>query len=398
MKIIKKAKIKPAKPSAGYVPDILICFSHLRWDFVFQRPQHILSRLAKQMQVFYIEEPVEDNTRPAHYVTVQRGPSVTVIVPHLPGSLNNSAGIKAQENLFADFMTAHTQAIIAFWYYTPMALLFSRNFMPEVTIYDCMDELSAFKFAPKELKSLEQELLEKSDVVFTGGHSLYEAKKTRHSNIHAFPSSIDKQHFTKARLTEFTIGRKKNSRFTLGFYGVIDERFDIELVGGIADQRPEWDIILIGPVVKIDPATLPANNNIKYLGPKSYEELPKLISDWDIALIPFLLNESTRFISPTKTPEYLAAGLPVISTAIRDVVHPYGQHQLVMIGQDASEFIALAEQVCSGTDKKEWLQRVDFFLSDNSWDHTCERMLKLISQAVKTDNKTNSLKIAGAYV
>jgi len=399
MQIVKKPKIKPAKPLAGYVPDILICFSHLRWDFVFQRPQHILSRLAKQMQVFYIEEPVEDNSLPAHYVAVQRGLNVTVIVPHLPGRLSKAAAIKEQEKLFADFMSARAQSIIAFWYYTPMALLFSRKFVPDVTVFDCMDELSAFKFAPKELKNLEQELLEKADIVFTGGYSLYEAKKTRHTNIHAFPSSIDKQHFAKARLTEFTIGRKANSPFTLGFYGVIDERFDIELIRGIAGQRPEWDIILIGPVVKIDPATLPTNDNIKYLGAKTYEELPGLICGWDVALIPFLLNESTRFISPTKTPEYLAAGLPVISTAIRDVACPYGQHQLVMIGQNASEFIELAEQARNALDRKEWLQRVDFFLSDNSWDQTCERMLKLISEIVKTDKKINSLiKIAGSYV
>jgi len=362
------------------LPKYLVCFSHLRWDFVFQRPQHLLTRLAKAVNVFYIEEPVIiASDKLPHYLFQERGEQITLIIPQLPQGLNPLESIAIQEQLFDDFMTEYQIKDYGFWYYTPMALEFSRKYMPQLTVFDCMDELSAFKFAPESLKELEKELLKKADIVFTGGHSLYEAKKDQHDHIYAFPSSIDKAHFAKARaLNTATTTQGGKYRPKLGFYGVIDERFDIDLIKDIADIHPDWDIMLVGPVVKIDPQILPLNENIHYLGAKTYAELPELMADWDIALIPFLLNESTRFISPTKTPEYLAAGLPVISTAIRDVINPYSKLGLVSIGNTAADFVMLAEKELQRTDKKEWLHKVDVFLSNISWDITCEQMTQIM--------------------
>jgi len=362
------------------LPVNMVCFSHLRWDFVFQRPQHLLTRLAESVNVFYLEEPITTNTGFPHYTYVSRGHQVTVITPQLPVGLTNEASLEIEKQLFTDFMAEHVLSDYGFWYYTPMALEFSRGHSPELVVFDCMDELSAFKFAPESIKTLEKELLQKADIVFTGGHSLYEAKKNQHKNIHAFPSSIDKLHFAKAR----TLKQERiDQAVTLGFYGVIDERFDIELIRGIAELRPEWEIELIGPVVKIDPATLPIRSNIHYIGSKTYSELPELIAGWDVALIPFLLNESTRFISPTKTPEYLAAGLPVVSTPIRDVINPYGKFGLVSIGHNAEDFVAFAEMELKRSDRKEWLQKVDFFLAHSSWDQTCEKMIELMNDTIK---------------
>jgi UDP-galactopyranose mutase len=245
-----------------------------------------------------------------------------------------------------------------------------------------MDELSAFKFAPSELIHLEKELLTRADVVFTGGQSLYEAKKHQHQNIHPFPSSIDKVHFGKARKNiEPPADQKDIVGTKFGFYGVIDERFDYKLIGDAATLRPDWQFVLIGPTVKIDPAVLPKNENIHYLGGKSYDELPSYLAGWDIATIPFLLNESTRFISPTKTPEYLAAGIPVISTAIRDVVNPYGKKNLVSIVSNAEQFVAAAEKALAAP-KKEWLEDVDAFLAKRSWDQTASDMMDLIRKAM----------------
>jgi len=362
------------------LPVNMVCFSHLRWDFVFQRPQHLLTRLAESVNVFYLEEPITTNTGFPHYTYVSRGHQDTVITPQLPVGLTNEASLEIEKQLFTDFMAEHVLSDYGFWYYTPMALEFSRGHSPELVVFDCMDELSAFKFAPESIKTLEKELLQKADIVFTGGHSLYEAKKNQHKNIHAFPSSIDKLHFAKAR----TLKQERiDQAVTLGFYGVIDERFDIELIRGIAELRPEWEIELIGPVVKIDPATLPIRSNIHYIGSKTYSELPELIAGWDVALIPFLLNESTRFISPTKTPEYLAAGLPVVSTPIRDVINPYGKFGLVSIGHNAEDFVAFAEMELKRSDRKEWLQKVDFFLAHSSWDQTCEKMIELMNDTIK---------------
>lgn len=242
-----------------------------------------------------------------------------------------------------------------------------------------MDELSAFKFAPTELKLFEKELFKKADLVFTGGNSLYKAKKSQHQNIYSFPSSIDKAHFTTARNNEDEATDQATIPYPrLGFYGVIDERFDIDLIKQSADAKPDWHFVLVGPVIKIDPATLPQNKNIHYLGAKTYKELPGYLSGWDIALIPFALNESTKYISPTKTPEYLAGGKPVISTAITDVVHPYHELGLVHIANNAEDLIKIASKELSITDKKEWLNEVDDYLSAISWDATWARMHELM--------------------
>ena len=253
-----------------------------------------------------------------------------------------------------------------------------------------MDELSAFKFAPESLKNFEKELLSKSDIVFTGGNTLYEAKKHRHSNIHPFPSSIDKKHFEKARHIAIDPGDQKNIPHPrLGFYGVVDERFDIELIKSMAEQRPEWQFVILGPIVKIDPATLPKRDNVHFLGSKSYQDLPDYAAGWDVALIPFEINESTKFISPTKTPEYLAAGKPVVSTPINDVIHPYEDEKLVHIANTAQEFIAAAESELAKGKDAAWLAKVDHFLADNSWDHTWNSMAELISKTLENKNINN---------
>jgi glycosyltransferase involved in cell wall biosynthesis len=393
MKIInteKETKIKQIK-KAG-LPQNLIVLSHLRWDFVFQRPQHLLTRLAKSFNIFYFEEPVFEAIDQEHLSFSKRADNIWIVVPHMPEGMSAEEIKNTHKQMFDRFMENKNLADYAFWYYTPMALEYSRKYNPDLVIFDCMDELSAFKFAPVELKNMEKELLKKADVVFTGGHSLYEAKKNQHFNIHPFPSSIDKAHFTKAREYKTCPEDMINTlQPKLGFYGVIDERFDIELIRGMADAKPEWQFILIGPVVKIDPATLPKNKNIHYLGSKSYQELPTYMATWDIALIPFMLNDSTKFISPTKTPEYLAAGLPVISTPIKDVVNPYGKSKLVHIGANADDFIAAAETELktSSNLKEKWMMQVDSFLMQNSWDKTCNNMLKLMSEAVENKGYTS---------
>jgi glycosyltransferase involved in cell wall biosynthesis len=390
-----KAILHPEKESRftssfyKQLPENIICFSHLRWDFVFQRPQHLMTRLSKHFRIFFIEEPFLDTDGEAFYTYDQRG-DLQVVVPHLPNDTEAGNVTALLKVLLDEFMVGKQLTNYTFWYYTPMALEFSRKHQPELMVYDCMDELSAFKFAPQSLKDLEKELLKKADVVFTGGQSLYEAKKDQHSNIHPFPSSIDKKHFGSARdIRSGSNITSNNDAITLGFYGVIDERFDIELIRGIADARPNWQIVLIGPVVKIDPAHLPQNENIHYPGSKSYQELPAYLAQWDIALIPFLLNESTKFISPTKTPEYLAAGVPVVSTAIRDVVNPYGKHKLVKIAATAEEFVAAIEDQLQNIEKESWLTNVDDFLSQISWDNTCSRMLNLMTTTVTNRSRSS---------
>lgn len=374
----------------------LVCFSHLRWDFVYQRPQHLLSRCARKRRVFFVEEPVYGNCSMRLDVR-EADPGVYVVVPHLPDGLRSEIAINAvMKEMTRQFFTEQGINEYIFWYYTPMALRFTDQFNPIASVYDCMDELSAFKDAHSKLPAFEKELFRQVDLVFTGGQSLYEVKRNQHPNVHAFPSSIDASHFGKARKTVADPEDQAHIPHPrLGFFGVIDERFDIQLLDDVASKRPDWNFIIIGPVVKIDPNTLPKHSNIHYLGGKKYNELPEYLAGWDIALLLFARNESTRFISPTKTPEYLAAGKPVISTSIRDVVRPYGEMKLVEIADTASEFIVAAEKILSGANRSEWLQKVDAFLENISWDKTWAQMSDLIDEVIERKRPARTLPLNG---
>jgi UDP-galactopyranose mutase len=264
-----------------------------------------------------------------------------------------------------------------------MALEFSRGLTSSATVFDCMDELSAFHGAPPELLKHESELLNRADLVFTGGQSLYEAKRERHRRVYAFPSSVDVPHFRSARREKADPGDQAGIPHPrLGFFGVVDERMDLALLDAVAASRPDWHLVILGPCVKIDPATLPRRANIHYLGMKKYEELPAYLSGWDVALLPFAKNDSTKFISPTKTPEYLAAGRPVVSTSVRDVVRPYGDQGMVYIADGADGFVQAIEQALAPPPPG-WRERVDHFLSDMSWDRTWAEMSSLIDSVSK---------------
>jgi glycosyltransferase involved in cell wall biosynthesis len=367
------------------LPD-LVCFAHLHWDFVWQRPQHLLSRFAQHGRVFYVEDAFfhPDDLIEPHMEVKERQNGVKVLVVHLPQRLrgNEQASDEAQVEVLKQFFADNAVSTYVFWIYTPMAMSRARQFAPVLTVYDCMDELAQFKFAPPELRQREQELFEKADLVFTGGQRLYEAKREQHTDAHAFPSSIDKEHFGQARNPELTepADQAGIAHPRVGFFGVVDERLDIELLGQLATNHPEWQFVIIGPVVKIDPASLPHNENIHYLGGKNYQELPAYLRGWDVATLLFARNESTEFISPTKTPEYLAAGRPVVSTSIRDVVRPYGDLNLVQIADDPKEFgKAIAYALEQGKDA-DWRTRTDDYLATISWDLTWQNMVNLMQE------------------
>jgi UDP-galactopyranose mutase len=362
-------------------PD-LICLSHLRWDFVYQRPQHLLTRCAKERRVFFVEEPIFDEG-PMRLDVSPRDGGVSVVVPRLPHALEGTDAVEsAQRELLNRLFAERDIEDYILWYYTPMAMSCTRHLQPIAMIYDCMDELSAFKGAPRSLKDREAELFKRADLVFTGGQSLYEVKRDQHKNVYAFPSSIDAAHFAQARcLTVDPADQAEIPHPRLGFFGVIDERMDIELLAAVAAAKPDWHLVMIGPVVKIDPADLPRRANIHYLGGKSYNELPSYLAGWDVALLPFARNESTRFISPTKTPEYLAAGRAVVSTSIRDVVRPYGEQNLVRIADAPAEFVEAVEAAMN-EDTAARMREVDAFLAQTSWDQTWGRMAELIEDVI----------------
>ena len=359
---------------------VILCFAHLRWDFVFQRPQHLLSRAAKSMRVIFWEEPVPTDRSEPHLDMREAPEGVLVVRPHLPGSLDAAASIAAQRKLLDAFVRERRIEEPVLWYYTPQAMAFSGHLSGRPLIYDCMDELSAFKGADPALPQHERDLMARAGLVFTGGYSLYEAKRLQHGAVYPFPSGVDVGHFRPARgelpdpADQAGIPHPR-----LGFYGVLDERLDQKLLTAVADLRPDHQFVLIGPVVKIDPADLPRRPNIHYLGPKHYKELPAYVSNWGAALMPFAINEATRFISPTKTPEYLAAGRPVVSTPIVDVVRQYGKMAGVRIAATPEAFAQAADQALELARAKDaWLPQADVALADMAWDRTWSRMADLI--------------------
>jgi len=357
----------------------IVVFSHLRWDFVYQRPQQLLSRLSDHYQVLFIEEPVfhegegfVDFSSPL--------PNVRVCKPHIPVNMPgfHDDHLLYLQKMVRQIVAGHENPIV--WFYTPMALpLLQEVPNPRLVVYDCMDELSAFKNPPKQLVQREKALMQLADIVFTGGPSLYEAKRALHPSVHCFPSSVDVAHFAKA--LDRSISHPAHETISsprLGFFGVIDERFDPDLIGKIADEHPEWQLVMVGPVVKIDQDALPKRPNIHYLGQRSYGELPHFVAGWDVCLMPFAINEATRFISPTKTLEYMAAELPIVSTPVNDVVVPYGD--VVSIAHDAPSFIAACREALTKdeAEKEKRAKRMREIVSATSWDSTSQRMRELL--------------------
>lgn len=360
---------------------LLLCLSHLRWDFVFQRPQHILTRAAVDYDVIVIEEPVYEAHRQPDLQVTGRAGGIRVAVPVLEHGISEAEAELVQQALIDSLLATIRPAELILWYYTPMALAFTRHLDPDVIVYDNMDELSAFAGASPRLIRLEEEIMDKADLVFTGGMSLFEAKRSRHPAITAFPSSIDKQHFAAARTGLFPdpVDQAAIPHPRVGFFGVIDERFDIDLLGQVAAKRPDISFVMLGPVVKIDPGRLPQASNIHWLGSKAYRDLPAYLGHWDAGLMPFAHNESTRFISPTKTPEFLAAGVPVVSTSIRDVVRPYGEKGLVEIADDAQAMSAALDKLLAGP-APGWRKAVDAHLANLSWDKTVKDMMAMVDE------------------
>ena len=384
-------------PNISFAPERdalppLICFSHLRWDFVFQRPQHLMSRFAKDRRVFIFEEVIPcDHHRPYLEYHPFAEQDVIALRPRVPREWDEAKRTAALREMLDMLIATQGGGAPVLWFYTPMMFAFARHVEAAAVVYDCMDELSAFRFASPDLSRLEGDLLQRADLVFTGGLSLFEAKRGEHDNIHPFPSSVDVEHFEQARLGR--LGEPADQaniphpRF--GFYGVIDERLDLDLVRAVAAARPDWNFVMVGPVVKIDPMMLPRSANIHYLGGKSYDALPAYLAGWDVALMPFAINAATRFISPTKTPEYLAAGRPVVSTPIADVVRRYGELEGVAVGATSDEYTeACGAMLRLAAKPQSWRPQADALLAEQSWDDTFGRMDTLLDQAIdrQSDN------------
>jgi glycosyltransferase involved in cell wall biosynthesis len=351
----------------------IVVFSHLRWNFVYQRPQHILSRLAKSYNILFIEEPFQPNAEN------EKTSSIHQVLPNLSVFNTHAENINATLKLVKENLGSQTIDIA--WFYSPSFVNALHIFSFDKVVFDCMDELTLFKNAPQSLIEQEKQLMSKSDIVFTGGKSLYSAKQKHHHNVHCFPSSVDRKHFEKAQ-NGIKVPEEMDafSSIVVGYYGVVDERIDYELLEKTAQLCPTVDFVLIGPFAKVNPESLPSLPNIHFLGMRNYEQLPNYLKRFDIAMMPFAMNDSTKFISPTKTLEYMAGGKSIISTPVYDVVRDYDKH--IEIVENAEQFAtAINKLICQH--KASHCLKYREILDRTSWDNTVSRMQNLMEQLIE---------------
>jgi glycosyltransferase involved in cell wall biosynthesis len=367
----------------------LIVHSHLRWDFVWQRPQQILSRLGSRHAVLFVEEPIfADDIVSASLELSGAAPGVRRVVPRLPARLRAfydeaATGVRSllERLIAADGRMAATFDEPVQWFYTPMpSPIMVGAFNERGVIYDCMDELAKFRFAPPELTQRERFLMSRADVVFTGGRQLYESKSRHHGNVHFFGCGVDAEHFSRALCADTPIAPELRSlpRPILGYFGVVDERLDYALIERLAERFPSGSVVFVGPTAKVDPSELPQRSNIHWLGQRSYQQLPAYVKGFDVCLMPFALNEATEFINPTKTLEYMAAGKPIVSTAVPDVVRNFVP--IVRIAETEREFVdAVALALTPEPGRiREGIARA----RAATWESTVAAMDGLIAQAI----------------
>ena len=366
-------------------PLTLLNLAHLAWDHVWQRPQHLMSRFASRCRVIYVDPPVLGAGGGQAYLQEQPGvPGVRVLRPIFPDTLLETPGNSYWElwhGLLPEVL-AQAGGNTLLWVSSPMADSLVAAALPRVklAVYDCMDDLASFRGGTDEMRRREAHLLELVDLLFTGGYSMYEARKTRHPRAYCFPSGVDVAHYRRtqdlATQEPASIAHIPHPR--LGYFGVLDERIDWELIAEVAERRPAWQWVLVGPTAKVNPEELPVAHNIHYLGQQQYADLPAFLKGFDIATMPFALNEATRHISPTKTLEYLAGGKPVISTSVPDVVAFY--RDIVSLADGPTAWLKAADRMLAATaqQRQARIERAGRIVQESSWDSIAERMWSLM--------------------
>lgn len=378
-------------PDAGSASDRygIVVFSHLRWSFVWQRPQQFLSRFGQRHPVLFVEEPdfrLAEGDEPI-LVLEDVGQNVTVAQVHLPFGMRRTSRAEETMRRFTREAIDSVNGSGAFdcpllWYYSPMEAAWSLGHIEgRGVVYDCMDELSQFRNAPAELVHWEQRLLKQADIVFTGGYELYLKKSKQHPNVHFFGCGVEYAHFSRAQDPATPIPADVADLPTpvIGWFGVVDERVDYDLLAEVAAARPDWSLVLVGPVVKVDPNTLPQAPNLHWLGGRDYNDLPSYCKAFDVCMMCFALNEATEYINPTKALEYLATGKPVVSTAVADVVRQYSD--TVSIATSTKDFIEKTEEILRRR-PTERIEQGIALAQECGWERTVARMQELIEAAI----------------
>ncbi len=404
-RIVSQAKFRraltqnepPARSSASQASENfpIIVHCHLCWDWVWQRPQQFLSRLSARHRILFVETVGPDPHLAAPYARFRNAdgfPNITILRIQFPTWQWRDADFVDRERrrlvqlaLESELLAGQFENPVQ-WFYDPMAVkAFARQMNEIATVYDCMDELSKFKGAPPAIVERERELLALADVVFTGGRKMFESKSQFNGNCHFYGCGVDVAHFGQARSESTAVfadiaGLKKP---VLGYFGVVDERMDYELVAKLADANPNWSVVIIGPAIKVDPDQFPQRPNLHWLGGREYKDLPAYGKGFDVCLMPFAMNEHTQFINPTKSLEYMATGREIISSAVPDVISNFGA--VVKVAHSHDEFIQLCRQAVERPDQKA-IERGLKMASENSWESIVNKLEQHVRDVLVRNN------------
>jgi glycosyltransferase involved in cell wall biosynthesis len=376
------------------LPIIAVC--HLSWSWVWQRPQQFLSRLARTHPVLFVETYCSDVPQTDVRLSTPEGhPNVTVCQMHLPANrwsdgryIDRERRRALQRTLAQELPGQFDDAIL--WFNDPMAVTaFAGHLDESLIVYDCMDELSQFKGAPPTLLEREQELLEVADVVFCGGRKMRDRRLRVNPNSHFYGTGVDCRHFGAALTPGLAIAPEiaELDGPVLGYFGVIDERIDYELLAALADADPHWHVVMVGPVTKVDPATFPQRPNLHWLGGRPYAELPALTKGFAVALMPFARNAATEYINPTKALEYMAAGRPVVSTALDEVKSNFGN--VARVARTPAEFIACCRREVAAPSRTR-IARGLRLAADNTWEAIVAKLEGHVAESLAAQTSTTS--------
>lgn len=341
----------------------LLVFSHLRWDFVFERSQHLHSRFAKYRRVFFVEEPVLGSVEIPRFHLRETPEGVQIAVPHLPKSLKSEDIEPVLRDLVDELIFEEDLSRFVLWYDSPRALPFTRHLEAQHVIFDLQGKVDS------SAETLE--LLRKADLALTGSSVQYEALKSTFPNLEFVPSSVDHDHFSQGRQSLVEPTDQVNlSHPRIGFYGVIDDRLNFELIEELAIKRPDWQFVLVGPVMEGDPEKLFHSKNVHVLGKKDYHELPLYLSGWDCAILPFRQSERTAYLSPTMALEFLSAGKPVVATPLPEIRTFLGDLGLVWTAETTEEFLRCIEDALASRETREWSEEFEGLVTGKTWEET----------------------------
>jgi glycosyltransferase involved in cell wall biosynthesis len=376
----------------------IICFAH-DWGGDPTSKTHIMRLLAKKSRVLWVNSiamrrPVASKSDARRLITklrrafagcVEVEPNIFVVNP-LVLPLPGSALAQRLNGVLLERSLRRTLSKLSFarpilWTFLPTMNRLVGRLGERLLVYHCVDKYSEFSGVPRDaIVAMERDLVKRADLVFTSAARLLEECRPLNPHTHFITHGVDTAHFGRALDPQTPVpddlaGIRKP---VAGFFGLIADWVDLPLIRSLARERPDWSFVLIGKAAT-DLAPLQGLSNVHWLGQKPYTELPGYCRGFDVALIPFVQNELTLRVNPLKLREYLAAGLPVVSTPLPEISRYDG---LVRLATRREEFIGGIEAALAERSPELAGRRFEAMRGE-SWEARVADMARLIDERVR---------------